>query len=190
MEHSRHRSCRHKLAITMCVLYRFLLIWMDAGNWVVLNARKKWLQLSTGCKPTLCDQLKCLILHHRKIRFVIGVVSARKLSPFIFEWPHCCLIARHPLILLENFDGDGQRVLLHSLCITLCVILITQKIVNLQMMLSVDIPPTARDVYAFGKLICYVMPYLKDHLIGITTDYSKCFQLNFDFVRYMSSKAK
>ncbi|VDN06984.1 unnamed protein product [Thelazia callipaeda] len=40
----------------------------------------------------------------------------------------------------------------------------------LQMMVSVDIPPTARDVFAFGKLIFYALPYLEKHLMTETVD--------------------
>lgn len=37
-----------------------------------------------------------------------------------------------------------------------------------QLMLSTDIPPAARDAFAFGKLIAYVLPYIKDHLLEET----------------------
>lgn len=37
-----------------------------------------------------------------------------------------------------------------------------------QLMLSTDIPPAARDAFAFGKLIAYVLPYMKDHLLEET----------------------
>lgn len=33
-------------------------------------------------------------------------------------------------------------------------------------MLSTDIPPAARDAFAFGKLIAYVLPYIREHLLG------------------------
>lgn len=37
-----------------------------------------------------------------------------------------------------------------------------------QLMLSTDIPPAARDAFAFGKLIAYTLPYIKEYLLEET----------------------
>uniref|UniRef100_F1KVM3 Protein-associating with the carboxyl-terminal domain of ezrin n=1 Tax=Ascaris suum TaxID=6253 RepID=F1KVM3_ASCSU len=47
-----------------------------------------------------------------------------------------------------------------------------------ELMLKTDIPPTARDAFAFGKLIAYAMPYIQPYLpaetIGALEEISRC----------------
>lgn len=46
------------------------------------------------------------------------------------------------------------------------LVLCANRVYSFQLMLKTDIPPTARDVFAFGKLIAYAMPYIQPYLPG------------------------